>query len=126
MDNNNIQGEHVSQICRFYEKKTVFVTGGTGFLGKLLIEKLLRTTDVTTLFLLVRDKKGKNMHERLEELFEDVVRIRTKAFFYYTQLSSSYRTRVFCFSLKKSFSFHRFILFCLKCFDIISNDCSKT
>ena len=31
-----------SEIQQFYENKTVLVTGGSGFLGILLIEKLLR------------------------------------------------------------------------------------
>lgn len=31
-----------SAIQKFYEGTSVFVTGGTGFLGKQLIEKLLR------------------------------------------------------------------------------------
>lgn len=31
-----------SPMKRFYRDKTVFITGGTGFLGQLFIEKLLR------------------------------------------------------------------------------------
>lgn len=76
MDNNNqmvINNE--SQICKFYENKTVFLTGGTGFMGKILIEKLLRTTDVGTIFLLIREKRGKSLHVRVDELFENVVSI---------------------------------------------------
>lgn len=32
----------VSEVTNFYEGCNVFITGGSGFLGKLLIEKLLR------------------------------------------------------------------------------------
>ena len=31
-----------SEVLQFYENQTVFITGGSGFVGILLIEKLLR------------------------------------------------------------------------------------
>lgn len=31
-----------SPVQQFYEGKTIFITGGSGFLGKQLIEKLFR------------------------------------------------------------------------------------
>lgn len=34
----------VSETAEFYKNKNIFITGGTGFLGIALIEKLLRTT----------------------------------------------------------------------------------
>jgi fatty acyl-CoA reductase len=58
-----------SKILEFYEKKSVFVTGGTGFIGKVLIEKLLRSTNVATIYVLIRAKKGKNVSTRFEEMF---------------------------------------------------------
>lgn len=63
-----------SQICRFYEKLNVFITGGTGFMGKILIEKLLRSTDVSTIYILVREKKGKDLQSRREEILDNLVR----------------------------------------------------
>lgn len=62
-----------SQIQKFYKGANVFVTGGTGFMGKVLIEKLLRDTDVETIYVLVRDKKDKTAHMRIDSLFDDVV-----------------------------------------------------
>nr|XP_023024325.1 fatty acyl-CoA reductase wat-like [Leptinotarsa decemlineata] len=62
-----------SQIQSFYKHRNVFITGGTGFMGKVLIEKLLRSTEVSTLYLLIREKKGKNIHTRIDEIFDDVV-----------------------------------------------------
>ncbi|KAF5284905.1 hypothetical protein FQA39_LY16860 [Lamprigera yunnana] len=64
----------LTPIQKFYSGANVFITGGTGFLGKILIEKLLRSCpDVATVYVLVRTKKGRNMHARIEELFDDVV-----------------------------------------------------
>lgn len=58
-------------IQKFFEGQTIFVTGGTGFLGKLLIEKLLRSCyDLKKIYVLVRNKKGKTQKERFDEIFE--------------------------------------------------------
>lgn len=62
-------------IQQFYKETNIFITGGTGFMGKILIEKLLRSTQADTLYLLIREKKGKNMHVRMDELFDNVVSI---------------------------------------------------
>lgn len=56
---------------QFYYKKSIFMTGATGFLGKVTMEKLLRTCDVENFYILVRTKKGKMMHTRVDEVFED-------------------------------------------------------
>lgn len=61
-----------SPIKDYVRDKTVFITGGFGFVGKLLIEKLLRC-DVKKIFLLVRAKKGKSLAERFEKLMSDAV-----------------------------------------------------
>lgn len=62
-----------SNVQKFYKSRNVFITGGTGFMGKLLIEKLLRSTEVSAIYVLIREKKGKNAHSRIDELFDDVV-----------------------------------------------------
>ncbi|XP_059613253.1 fatty acyl-CoA reductase wat-like isoform X2 [Phlebotomus argentipes] len=49
------------------------MTGGTGFLGKIIMEKIMRTCQIDTIYLLIRDKKGKDMHSRVEDLFDDVL-----------------------------------------------------
>ena len=38
----NYAGKIDSPIKDFYKDKVVFLTGGTGFIGKLMIEKMLR------------------------------------------------------------------------------------
>ena len=58
-----------SEIAEFFTNKSVFITGATGFLGKTLVEKLLRSCyEIDKIYLLVRQKKGKTPNERLEEL----------------------------------------------------------
>lgn len=58
-----------TSVPDFYNGKTVFITGGTGFMGKVLLEKLLRTcTGVSKIYLLIRPKKGQNANERLQQL----------------------------------------------------------
>ncbi|KAL7013335.1 hypothetical protein ACKWTF_015339 [Chironomus riparius] len=56
-------------IPEFYNNKSILITGGTGFLGKLITEKLLRSCPgIDNIYLLCRSKKGKNINERLEEI----------------------------------------------------------
>ncbi|CRK98511.1 CLUMA_CG011867, isoform A [Clunio marinus] len=59
----------LKSIEKFYEGAEIFITGGTGFVGKVLIEKLLRSCpNIKTIYLLIRRKKGKNGEERIQEL----------------------------------------------------------
>ncbi|XP_034974522.1 fatty acyl-CoA reductase 1 isoform X1 [Zootoca vivipara] len=56
-------------IPEYYEGKNVLLTGATGFMGKVLLEKLLRSCPkVKTVYVLVRHKAGKNSQERVEEM----------------------------------------------------------
>lgn len=41
-----------SETAEFYKNKNIFITGGTGFLGIAIIEKLLRTTPDVIIFIL--------------------------------------------------------------------------
>ncbi|KAG5670819.1 hypothetical protein PVAND_001057 [Polypedilum vanderplanki] len=55
-------------IAEFYNGKSIFITGGMGFLGKVIVEKLLRScSGIEKIFLLARSKKGKNVNDRLDE-----------------------------------------------------------
>lgn len=59
-----------------FAKRTLFVTGASGFLGKVLLEKLLRKApDVKKIYVLMRPKNGVDSTRRLEELFSSPVRI---------------------------------------------------
>lgn len=83
--------EDPTPIQEFYKGKTVFITGGSGFMGKVrkksvctnskqitylsflqvLIEKLLYScSDLKEILVLVRPKKGKAPESRLEDMFK--------------------------------------------------------
>nr|ADD62438.1 fatty-acyl CoA reductase I [Yponomeuta evonymella] len=68
-----------TDIQEFYNGKSILVTGATGFLGKVLVEKLLRCCpDVENIYLLVRQKKGKDIYTRIDDIFDDPVFERLK------------------------------------------------
>lgn len=63
-----------SNIATFYKNKNIFITGGTGFVGIALVEKILRSCpEVGKVFLLMRPKKGKEIQERLEDITKNSV-----------------------------------------------------
>ncbi|XP_036673844.3 fatty acyl-CoA reductase wat [Drosophila suzukii] len=62
-----------SGIQGFFKNKTVFLTGGTGFLGKVVTEKLLRTTEVTRIYSLIRPKRGVPIKDRITTWEKDPV-----------------------------------------------------
>nr|XP_054928154.1 putative fatty acyl-CoA reductase CG5065 [Dermacentor andersoni] len=58
-----------SQVAQFYQDRVVFITGGTGFIGKVLLEKLLRSCPgLKRVYLLVRSKRGEKPQARLEKM----------------------------------------------------------
>nr|CAH7755242.1 unnamed protein product [Callosobruchus chinensis] len=59
------------RVCEYFEGKHIFITGGSGFVGKVLIEKLLRSCpSVAKIYMLLRPKKGKGVQERLEAILK--------------------------------------------------------
>jgi fatty acyl-CoA reductase len=61
-------------IAEFYQDKSIFITGATGFMGKVLVEKLLRSCPgIDRVYLLLRPSKGKDVTTRLEELINNEV-----------------------------------------------------
>lgn len=74
MASDMIVPDEDSDIKRFYKDSCVFITGATGFLGKLAVEKLLRTCpDVKKIFILLREKRGKDIKQRFEDIFKEPV-----------------------------------------------------
>lgn len=65
-------------IDAFFAETVILLTGATGFLGKALLEKLLRSCpQVFIIFILIRPKKDQSVEQRLKELLNNPVRINT-------------------------------------------------
>lgn len=70
---NNSSADKMS-VPKFYAGKKIFVTGATGFMGKVLLEKLLRSCpDLDTIYCLMRSKKNACAQQRIKELMESKV-----------------------------------------------------
>lgn len=55
----------------FFAGKSAFITGATGFCGKVLLETLLRTCpELKRAYIIVRPKKGSDPAERTEQLLK--------------------------------------------------------
>lgn len=71
--NKNIEMAE-SNIVKFYEDRSIFITGATGFMGKVLVEKLLRSCPgINRVYVLMRPSKGKEVTVRIKELISNEV-----------------------------------------------------
>ena len=89
MNLDAINSTSTSAITPFLQKKTIFITGATGFMGKCLLEKLFRSCpgicncvlmywiyqlfsffnlDIDRIYILVRHKRGSTPIERVAQL----------------------------------------------------------
>ncbi|XP_055948259.1 fatty acyl-CoA reductase 1-like [Argiope bruennichi] len=65
-----IEEGDTSQVSEFFKDRCVFITGVSGFVGKVLLEKLLRSCQrVRTVYVLMRPKDGQEPRQRLDQLF---------------------------------------------------------
>ncbi|KAG5878053.1 hypothetical protein JTB14_021206 [Gonioctena quinquepunctata] len=72
---------NLTPIQEFYKDTNVFITGASGFLGRVLMEKLLRSCpNISTIYILVRDKKGRSMETRIDRILKNTLfdRLRKK------------------------------------------------
>ena len=61
-------------IVAFYESRSILITGATGFMGKVLVEKILRSCPgVERLYLLMRPSKGQSVDCRLQGFIQNQV-----------------------------------------------------
>lgn len=58
--------DELTSIKQFFNDCEVFITGGTGFVGRVLIEKLLRScSGVKRIYVVIRSRKGVSSSERI-------------------------------------------------------------
>ncbi|XP_025192600.1 fatty acyl-CoA reductase wat-like [Melanaphis sacchari] len=60
-------------IPETFRNGTVLVTGSTGFLGKILVEKILRCCPIKKIAVLVRNKKGIVANQRVADIYKQAV-----------------------------------------------------
>lgn len=65
-----------TEVTKWYNGKTIFITGGTGFMGKVLIEKILYSCPtIKRVYVLLRNKKGKTPSQRIDDMWKSPVSI---------------------------------------------------
>lgn len=68
---NKMTTDSAKSIPAFYNGQSILLTGPTGFLGKVFIEKVLRSCpDVREIFLLMRPKRELNINQRLQKILD--------------------------------------------------------
>jgi FlaA1/EpsC-like NDP-sugar epimerase len=66
--------DDMTPVQQFFHEKNVFITGASGFMGKVLMEKLLRSCPgVGNVYILLRPKRGELPAQRVEKLMKDPV-----------------------------------------------------
>ncbi|RWS04080.1 putative fatty acyl-CoA reductase-like isoform X2, partial [Leptotrombidium deliense] len=51
-------------VRKYFQAKSVLLTGATGFLGKFIVFKLIKLCAVTNIFVVLRPKKNETVEQR--------------------------------------------------------------
>uniref|UniRef100_T1ICI4 Fatty acyl-CoA reductase n=1 Tax=Rhodnius prolixus TaxID=13249 RepID=T1ICI4_RHOPR len=74
MENSLQNSKKMAETIRgWLHGKDVLITGGTGYFGKGLIEKLLRTTEVRRIYLIIRSKRDLSPETRWQQVCQNLV-----------------------------------------------------
>ena len=58
-------------VSQFYSEKCIFITGATGFMGKVLLNKLLQSCPMLeSIYVLIRPKRDELPQVRLDKLLD--------------------------------------------------------
>ena len=64
-----------NSIEEFYASTVILLTGATGFVGKALLEKLMRVCPrIAAIFIILRPKRNQTIEERFKKITDDPVR----------------------------------------------------
>lgn len=70
----NHQVVEEGDIQDFYKDANILITGATGFVGKILVEKLLRSCrGIKSINIMLRMKKGNEGEKRFKEYLDNEV-----------------------------------------------------
>lgn len=57
-------------IKQEFDGAVVFITGASGYIGSVVLEQLLRTTNVAKVYLLLRPRRGQSIQARADALLQ--------------------------------------------------------
>lgn len=81
--------EATGKVVQWYRGRNIFITGGTGFMGKVLVEKLLYSCeDIGNLYILMRPKRGRSVEQRIDDIWKLPVCIMSKNLKFHYELYS--------------------------------------